>query len=429
MAYTIDLNWLEGILQVRLLDDKKSAYPPAIKDWPDSAYKAFLLSLNLLDLDRLLLALSLSPIIAPNALDDIIQKNIKTSGEHPQLGGIRSAQFRGFLPTAQTFLFLVAGDDIDARLKTWHWLRTHSVLIKNQVISIEKPADPTEPFTNGVLKISAEWAEEILYGEAQHPTFSMDFPAKKTETNLNWEDIVLAPQTQRGIDELIAWMARRDELQNLPVARYVKPGYRALFYGPPGTGKTLAASLLGKHTGTEVFAVDLSMVVSKYIGETEKNLSRLFDKARNRNWILFFDEADALFGKRTGVRDAHDKYANQEVAYLLQRIEDFPGLVILASNLKNNIDEAFLRRFQSVIHFPVPNARERQILWHKALQQFAPPTLVLKKLATTHELSGAAIINAAQYAGLAALSEKRKITERDLLQGIQRELQKEGKVV
>src|SRR5690606_11585436 len=123
----------------------------------------------------------------------------------------------------------------------------------------------------------------------------------------------------------------------------IKPGYRTLFYGPPGTGKTLTAMLLGKEFQRNVFRIDLSQVVSKYIGETEKNLEKIFQRAANKEWILFFDEADALFGKRTSVKDAHDRYANQEVSYLLQRVEDFPGLVILASNYKNNIDKAFVR--------------------------------------------------------------------------------------
>ena len=131
----------------------------------------------------------------------------------------------------------------------------------------------------------------------------------------------------------------------------IKPGYRALFYGPSGSGKTFTATLLGKEVGKDVFCVDLSMVVSKFIGETEKNLSHVFEVAENKDWILFFDEADALFGKRTNVKDSHDRYANQEVAYLLQRVENYRGLVILSTNFKSNIDEAFARRFQVMVPF------------------------------------------------------------------------------
>ena len=128
---------------------------------------------------------------------------------------------------------------------------------------------------------------------------------------------------------------------------------RILFIGAPGTGKKTLASLIGQQSGKEVYRIDLSMIVSKYIGETEKNLSKVFDAAEHKDWILFFDEADALFGKRTDVRDAHDRYANTDVAYLLQRIENYNGLVILATNRKSNIDKAFTRRFQTVISFPL----------------------------------------------------------------------------
>src|SRR5258708_35032787 len=141
-------------------------------------------------------------------------------------------------------------------------------------------------------------------------------------------------------------------LKDLRLNPGTKPGFASLFSGPSGTGKTLAAALLGKRAGLDVYRVDLARVVSKDVGETEKNLGHIFDEAERKNWILFFDEADALFSKRTRVSDSHDRYANPEVNYLLQRIEQFPGLVILATNTNESIDETFACRFQFVIHFP-----------------------------------------------------------------------------
>jgi SpoVK/Ycf46/Vps4 family AAA+-type ATPase len=214
------------------------------------------------------------------------------------------------------------------------------------------------------------------------------------------------------------------------MARRMRPGFTSLFFGPPGTGKTLAACVLGKLCNCEVYRIDLSMVVSKYIGETEKNLSRVFDQAEHRNWILFFDEADALFGKRTQVSDAHDRYANQEVSYLLQRIEEFSGVVILASNIRANIDDAFLRRFQSVVQFPMPRAAERLRLWREAFPERATldAQLDCSRLAERHELSGGTIMNVARYAALRTLARgMTEIRADDVEEGVRRELLKEGR--
>jgi SpoVK/Ycf46/Vps4 family AAA+-type ATPase len=233
------------------------------------------------------------------------------------------------------------------------------------------------------------------------------------------------------IEELQAWLKHKDTiLREWDIGRRIKPGYRALFYGPPGTGKTATAALLGKYTGRDVFRIDLSMVVSKYIGETEKNLATLFDKAENKDWILFFDEADSLFGKRTGVRDAHDKYANQEVSYLLQRIESYNGLVILASNFKNNIDAAFMRRFNALIYFPLPRAEDRLALWKKSLpsQLQTSRELQLAEIAERYELTGSHIVNIVQYLSLTSLETGDFVLSKEqLLRGIKRELEKEGK--
>jgi SpoVK/Ycf46/Vps4 family AAA+-type ATPase len=177
--------------------------------------------------------------------------------------------------------------------------------------------------------------------------------------------------------------------------------------------------------------VDLSMVISKFIGETEKNLAGLFDRAEHKDWILFFDEADALFGKRTQVRDAHDRYANQEVSFLLQRIETFHGLVILASNLANHVDEAFARRFEQLVHFPMPRQNERHLLWKKGLPAAAvlEPGVDLAQIAARYELSGGMIMNVVRYASLQAIARGEPVLrQQDIQDGIRREYTKENRL-
>ena len=174
-------------------------------------------------------------------------------------------------------------------------------------------------------------------------------------TRLSWEDMLLPADTRKALQELSLQLQllKTTTAAAEKTSRRIKRGHKVLFHGPPGTGKTIAATLLGKDNGLPVYRVDLTGIVSKYIGETEKNLERLFTKATQKNGILFFDEADALFGKRTNVRDAHDRYANIDTAWLMQRIEAYKGLLIFATNSKDNIDDAFIRRLQAVIHFPV----------------------------------------------------------------------------
>jgi SpoVK/Ycf46/Vps4 family AAA+-type ATPase len=212
----------------------------------------------------------------------------------------------------------------------------------------------------------------------------------------------------------------------------LRPGFTCLFVGPPGTGKTLSACLLGKHCGCEVYKVDLGLIVSKYIGETEKNLGRIFDMAEHKRWILFFDEADALFGKRTRVDDAHDRYANQEVSFLLQRIEDFDGVTILASNMKANMDDAFARRFHSIVHFAMPKRAERLRLWREAfsMKSKLDPRIEMAVLAEKHEMTGGSIMNVVRYASLMALGRgDNLILKDDVEEGIRRELLKEGRAI
>jgi len=180
----------------------------------------------------------------------------------------------------------------------------------------------------------------------------------RISTERSWADLALTERAVQQVEEIRAWLKQSTPVTGEGVQKKTKltQGYRCLFYGPPGTGKTSTAALIGKEFYMSVHKIDLALVVSKYIDETEKNMELLFDLAENAGWILFFDEADVLFGKRTNVRDAHDRYTNQEVSYLIKRIEDYKGLIILATNMKGNIDEAFIRRFNSIIHFTGQNS-------------------------------------------------------------------------
>jgi SpoVK/Ycf46/Vps4 family AAA+-type ATPase len=204
-----------------------------------------------------------------------------------------------------------------------------------------------------------------------------------------------------------------------------------LFSGQPGTGKTMAAQVLARELALDLYRVDLSRVVNKYIGETEKNLARLFDEAQAAGAILFFDEADALFGKRSEVKDAHDRYANLEVGYLLQRMEEYEGVTILASNRARDMDEAFTRRFHFLIDFPMPDEPHRLKIW---TGMFPPEAardaeIDLRGLARSFEISGGEIKNAALSAAFIAAGKQVPISTEHVKRAVEREFQKGGKVV
>jgi len=312
---------------------------------------------------------------------------------------------------------------------------------------------------SGRIIISQDYIDVFLLGRPSPPHFNSTFPARLIREKRAWDSLVIGDELQSQIGEIVNWLKYNDHLlKHWGMGDRLKKGYRALFYGPPGTGKTLTAALLGNEMQKDVYKIDLSMVVSKYIGETEKNLELLFARAEDKGWILFFDEADALFGKRTSVRDANDKYANQEVSYLLQRIEDFNGLIILATNMKNNIDEAFIRRFNAILRFPFPEAAERKLIWKKSFPagaEFAggaggagpaagsgpaAAAVDLPELVKKYELAGGSIINVVHYASLKAVERSVNgngmaaaelhqpvIYLSDVHKGIQIELNKHGK--
>jgi hypothetical protein len=403
--------------------------PPEHGDSP-SPWAGFLRDHPLGLVERAALVLALVPHLRPQLLDVFFTRNSTFDRRFTEFGGSRIDD--DFEPTGETLAFVLGGDALDARIAVARLLDPDHPLIRDDVLRMAAAAPGRDPSPmKWALRISPEYLSLFTLGHRPRPVLGAEFPAQRLDTALGWDDLVLHPGTRKQLGEIHTFLRHGHTLMHdWQMAARLRAGHRALFHGSPGTGKSLTAAVLGKTCGRDVYRVDLSLVVSKYIGETEKNLSRVFDRAQRQDWIVFFDEADALFGKRTETRDAHDRYANQEVAYLLQRLETFDGVVILASNMRDNLDPAFTRRFESVIYFPLPRPAERLALWHRGMSPRArlDPGVDLAALAEAHELSGGAIMNAIRQVSLAAIAEgERPITGDDFANAVRRELAKDGK--
>lgn len=259
---------------------------------------------------------------------------------------------------------------------------------------------------------------------------ALDELATRIESRRTWDHLVLPRQQERQLRELVGrYQHSHTVFDRWGFNSSPSTGLVALFAGPSGTGKTLAAEVVGTTLGLDVYKVDLSSLVSKYIGETEKNLERIFDAASAGNVVLFFDEADALFGKRSEVSDSHDRYANIEVAYLLQRIEAYDGIVVLATNLRANLDDAFLRRIHVSVDFRDPDEAQRLQIWEKSFPASAPTEdLDLPWLAKSFRITGGNIRNASTTAAFLAAEVGHAITMEDIVRGIDREFEKLGRL-
>lgn len=258
--------------------------------------------------------------------------------------------------------------------------------------------------------------------------------AQKITPHYGWGDIVLPRDQIQQLQEVCNHVRYRGVVYDswgFDHKLSLGKGLHILFAGPSGTGKTMAAEIIAGDLGLELYKIDLAGVISKYIGETEKNLARIFGEAESSNAILFFDEADALFGKRSEVRDAHDRYANVEISYLLQRMEEYEGIVILATNLRKNMDDAFVRRLHFTVEFPFPGERDRRAIWGKIWPPETPRSadLDFDFMARRFDLAGGNIRNIALAAAFLAAADRGVVDMIHLVRATQREYQKMGKVV
>lgn len=442
-ALEAELDWLAKILEQRMRvyfgkQGNRSPTEPLEIPPPElaadaSVYGELVHELELGPAERVALILALAPDLRPQLLDAFAIKNSATGRRFTEFGG---ASFAGaedscFYPTGETLAFVLDGSGLLARIFVRELLEPDHPFARLELLRAETGEQGRSlPLMKAPLRVPAETASLLTLGRRPQPRLGVDFPAQRIETPLEWDDLVLHPATRRRVAEIQTWLEHGDTLlQDWGMSAKLRPGHRSLFHGPPGTGKSMTACLLGAASQREVYRIDLSMIVSKYIGETEKNLAKVFDRAQRRGWILFFDEADALFGQRSETRESHDRYANQEVAYLLQRIESFDGVAILASNLPENLDDAFTRRFESVVYFPMPRAEERRELWQRGFPEQAPLADVdLHAIARDHELSGGAIMNVVRHLCLESIAAGGEaIDEPTIRAAIRRELQKEGR--
>ncbi|MGB3464383.1 MAG: ATP-binding protein, partial [Cyclobacteriaceae bacterium] len=267
--------------------------------------------------EQIILLLAIAPHFNPQMLDIFMAKNPNFDTICTEFGGMMKSPHRGVIPTGETAVFLLAARDPELRKEIARLLLPDSKLNKNFLVELET-VEPGLPVLSGRLLANEELLQRLMYDRVLLPKLSQNFPAELLETTMEWEDLIISKGTANQIGDLRNWLTFQEKMSlHASLGKRMKKGFRTLFYGPPGTGKTLTATLLGKYAQRPVFRIDLSLMVSKYIGETEKNLSGIFKKAEHKDWILFFDEADALFGKRTDNETANDRFANQEVAYLL----------------------------------------------------------------------------------------------------------------
>jgi hypothetical protein len=429
------LNWLESVINYRI-NHVSVSFDGVILHIPKPVFQSdnieepvdLFESLNLQSSERIVCLLAIAPYVAPWVLNGILKNE-----QYRNIMALSTSSINHVaLPTIETALFVLAGKDISKRAGAMKLMDENAPLFIQNLVKTP-PASAHDPYTTLRILPGFMLDHYLVKGQTFPKESFEDFPAELLETSYEWEDLILPYDTMIQVKEVRDWVTFEEIVKkNGDQSTLFKKGCKTLFHGPSGTGKTMAAALLGKVTGKKVYRIDLSAVVSKYIGETEKNLARIFNRAGNENWILFFDEADALFGKRGKTKNAHDRYANQEVAYLLQRFESYEGLSILASNLLENIDTAFYRRFNNIVHFKKPEADERLKLWQNNLPKdyLFEDQVDLDEIAHSVNVTGAAIHNIMHRSYMkAVLRGEKVILGTDMYDSLRLEKSKEGQIM
>lgn len=374
----------------------------------ESHYSKLVADYNLTEDARLLLALGMAIHLNQILLSPLVQL-AKYPGMYSLMGGELTNGEKRFLPSAQTFLFLVCGSDIINQGKIQYAFQNRHPLLKDQVIQLRSfqsnyQEEGKEVYDEWLYKriiLHKDYYHYFMGGQMPLPEDNKNLPLTKLNTSLTYEDLVLPAQTRDELQPLLDYAQNGQAIFNdKMLSSGFKKGFIALLHGAPGTGKTLIATTIGKKLGLVTYQLELAQTVSKYIGETSKNINQVFreleraiEHLKGKPSILFIDEADALVGKRSEVKDSKDRYANMDVSNLLQKLEVFPGLVIMASNFQQNFDPAIKRRIDSFVKIPQPEAAQRAELWKRYLPEHLeyPNTSFATQLGEKFRLTGAQI--------------------------------------
>lgn len=402
-----ELSWLSCRIK-NILEKEEAVFLPLPPLDPDTAYGQLVMELGLNDTDRVLLNLALAATFSPETLAPLAHvaadkdKNIYTGGFFREGDPL-------FFPTVRTAVFLLCGQDVESRSYYASYFHGRHRVFTSSIV-VAAPKEESSVFLNYELIFNDQFLATILHGEPPRLDGEHGFPARRSTRKHTLADVVLAEKTKLEIEKLRRFTRHMKRLWEINTQKRYRNNFISIFSGEPGTGKSHTAEAVGNEFGLPVYKVNFAQMVSKYIGETEKNLEKVFDRFDHQPCILFFDEAESIFSKRTEVSDSHDQHANNMQSYLLQKIEEFSGIVILATNVQNlfqHFDKAFQRRIRLIATFNFPDYPERQKLWAQSIEApFKFAENLTEQLAKNYQFTGGSIYNVVSDAVLEAMDKE-----------------------
>ena len=424
-----ELDWLSRRID-NLLHKDFSQYLPLPPLKPGTAYEKLVTEYGLNESDRIFLNLALADIFDPSILAPFALL-FKTPEIKSLYGGLMKEHTAGFCPTVRTGIFLLADKDSEMRNYYYcHYNARHTLFTSNILLTYE--VKECQGFLNRELMFNEQFLPTILQGNPPSLDGDAGFPARRGKRTHTMKDVILDETTITELEKLRRFARNMKKLWQLPNSSRYRQNFIGIFSGDPGTGKSHTAEAIGNELNLPVYKVNFAQMVSKYIGETEKNLERVFDRFSGQPSILFFDEAESIFSKRIEVKDSHDKHSNNEQSFLLQKIEEYNGIVILATNVQNlsqYFDKAFQRRIRQIVTFNFPEYAERIRLWENALAApFKYEEGLVDRLAKNYQFSGGGIYNVISEGIIEALDRNTETISFEMLeQAMMDEFKKTGR--